>query len=65
MNFSISIIFPAFISRVTEKTRRSQFLAYFSFSSLNSTDGLGFPQRGGMRLQNTGKRGISLNSSRI
>lgn len=40
--------------RITEKTRRSQFLAYFSFTLMNNTDGLGYQPKGGMKLQNTG-----------
>lgn len=43
---------------ISEKTSRSQFLAYFSFPLINTLDGLGFPARGGMRLQNTGKKPI-------
>ncbi|XP_015839318.2 uncharacterized protein LOC658825 [Tribolium castaneum] len=39
--------------QITEKTRRSQFLAYFSFTSINNSDGLGYQPRGGMKLQNT------------
>ncbi|XP_017786083.1 PREDICTED: uncharacterized protein LOC108569152 [Nicrophorus vespilloides] len=38
---------------ITEETSRSQFLAYFSFSDVNATDGVGFQPRGGMPLQNT------------
>lgn len=40
---------------ISEKTRRSQFLSYFSFPLINTTEGLGFPAKGGLRLQNTGK----------
>ncbi|KAK4871844.1 hypothetical protein RN001_015968 [Aquatica leii] len=39
--------------QIFDKTRRSQFLAYFSFTSINNTEGLGFQPRGGMKLQNT------------
>ncbi|KAB0801065.1 hypothetical protein PPYR_05419 [Photinus pyralis] len=39
--------------QVTEKTRRSQFLAYFSFTSINNTEGVGYQPKGGMKLQNT------------
>lgn len=39
--------------QITEKTSRSQFLAYFSFTSKNNPDGLGYKPKGGMRLQNT------------
>lgn len=39
--------------RITEETKRSQFLAYFSFTSVKSGQGIQF--KGGKRIENTGK----------
>ncbi|XP_045481783.1 uncharacterized protein LOC123685937 isoform X1 [Harmonia axyridis] len=41
------------LMQITEKTSRSQFLAYFSFTAKNNSDGLSYRPKGGMRLQNT------------
>ncbi|KAK7595221.1 hypothetical protein V9T40_001654 [Parthenolecanium corni] len=40
--------------RIEETTARSQFLAYYSFTSFNNSQGLGFKPSGGKRIENTG-----------
>ncbi|KAG8305577.1 hypothetical protein J6590_067958 [Homalodisca vitripennis] len=41
------------MSSISEPTLRSQFLAYYSFTAANNTQGVGFQPHGGRRVENT------------